>query len=848
MFQRVLSPPVTMTATSPASAHPQANPDILGPLAAIFYALFTLLPDSSSVVVSWPWVFIWQVALLLPWLWLLRQGWVQSTFPRLGFGLDYGTGVALLVLVGSTGLASFPQQARWYGWAALCSLAALYALNGWCNSPSRRMRLLNAQGGLSVAFILTSLGLWSSQTLLPELTRLQGLRAAGLAVTYDFAIPELRNWAPLGHQNYVAGYLVLSLPLLLGLSLTAKGWWRGVWALGVVLGLVDLYTASSRGGWLGLALAGLCGVLVAMSNPRIPLKWRGLSGLGLLAVLVAMVLTNNRLRSLLSPATLDATGGETAFRLITNTAGWAMGLAHPWFGAGPGSVPLLYQAYRPAWAGREAELVYQLHSTPAQIWAEFGAAGIGLTLGVAGWLVWAGIKIWRSRAKGSIQDNVLAGSLLVGFVGYGVMSITDYQLDIVAISGLLMVYSASLLSLLRDRIPTPAPVPNRLRLSWIRWGIVGLLVAVLVWLAPIHRAWQLSSLAFSALSQKQIEPFVAKLQEAQHLAPWEPYYANQLGWNLANLSLQNNDPQTRQAEMVQGLAALRQSVALSPHQEFSHSNLGWLQLITGQPTEATQSFLQATRLMPAKRGGFHSLGLSLLAQRQTDLALQALALEIVRNPIWLTSPVWKSAQLEPLAPQVQATAIKMYRQLLQERPVSDPLTAYLNQCLGGVYWWQGDRLNAESAWRKDGTPLGQTMLAIAQNQAPSTGSPILKAWLDPQRRSQWIEKALLDANQSPPDPQQVQTLLVGMNQSKSFEDWIRQHAPIAQYRRERAGFGVLSRHIDGPAPLDFFPVADNLAMKQFFAALLPSPDYNPSLDKALQPFWDGLWRSLAPKG
>jgi uncharacterized protein involved in response to NO len=86
-----------------------------------------------------------------------------------------------------------------------------------------------------------------------------------------------------------------------------------------------------------------------------------------------------------------------------------------------------------------------------------------------------------------------------------------------------------------------------------------------------------------------------------------------------------------------------------------------------------------------------------------------------------------------------------------------------------------------------------------------------------------------------------------MNQSKSFEQWVKQNAPIRQSPRERAGFGVLSRHIDGPAPQDFFPAIENIAMSQFLAELLPSPDYSPALDNALEPLRNQLWRSISPE-
>ncbi|MGB7417512.1 MAG: O-antigen ligase family protein, partial [Thermosynechococcaceae cyanobacterium] len=308
--------------------------DLFGPLAVGLYALLTLLPDSSSLMVAWPWVFIWQVGLFLPWLWLLKEGWQQSRFTKLGYGLDYGIVLAVVGLLGSTVLAQFPQQARWYSWAGLCALAALYALNTWCNSPTRRQKLLIAQGGLGLAFITVSLSLWFFQTYLPELSRLQGMKAAGLNLSFNFSVPELQNWAPIGHQNYVAGFLVLCLPLLVGLCLSASAKMRWVWGLGVFLGLVDLYTTSSRGGWLGMVFVAVSAViLLKRLSPR--LRW--LTGLGICLGLLGMLLANNRLRTLLVSAFDRASAGETvAFRLITNAAGWDIGLAHPIFGAGLG--------------------------------------------------------------------------------------------------------------------------------------------------------------------------------------------------------------------------------------------------------------------------------------------------------------------------------------------------------------------------------------------------------------------------------------------------------------------------------------------------------------------------------
>lgn len=192
-------------------------------------------------------------------------------------------------------LARFPNQARWYTGAALGGIAAIYCVNAWARTPLRRQQLLVTQGIVSAGLIVTSLGLWVSQTLLPELNRLQSLQKLGVQASYNFSTLELRNWAPFGHQNYVAGYLVLALPLLLGLGLTHlrwRWWWFG--CLG--LGLIDLYTTSSRGGWLGLLVAGVYLGLVLFRQQGLNRRWL-MGGIGIVFVLV---FANNRLSSQIS--------------------------------------------------------------------------------------------------------------------------------------------------------------------------------------------------------------------------------------------------------------------------------------------------------------------------------------------------------------------------------------------------------------------------------------------------------------------------------------------------------------------------------------------------------------------
>ena len=850
-------------------AQPASAGRLLGLLTAAFYTLFTLLPNSNSLAVLWPWVLIWQIGLALPLIWLLWQVWRQQRLMGLGKGLDWLVGFTVLTLLLNSIFAEFPNQARWYAWAALCCLAALYALSYWLQTAQRRDRLLHFQGYLGLTFIVLSLGWWIGQTVLPELGQLQTLNPIGFMASLDFHNTSLRNWRPVGHPNYVAGYLLLVLPLLLGLGIHHSDRRRWLWLLGVGLGIIDLYTTGSRGGWLGLWVLVILSIGMALWRGRLPRSMLMLIGIGLAAVLILFAISNNRLRSLLLALLNDPASGELSYRLITHAIGWQMGIHHPWFGIGLGSVPLTYQKYHPTWAGREAELAYQLHSTPVQLWAEMGIGGIILLLGTMALLFYFSVK-WIKRVEQPIPPSyqlapVLIWSLFSSLITYAVFSLTDYQLDNLCISGALTLFGAVLGTEFRQRFAPVQPcqqvgVGGHLRISqWLAGAGVGLLLSAGIWLFPIHRAWALSSAGFLALDQHNINLFTQRLEQAHRLVPWEPYYPYQLGWNLGNLAYQETQPAPQQALRQGGVKWLQQGIETSPYREFGYSNLGWL-LVNTDARGAIQAFLRSAQLTPAKRGVFLGLGYSLLQQNRVDLSVEAITLEVLRHPLLITSPLWQVSDLKRIYPQVIQQLEAQLTSVLQHRSETEPLNQILHRIRAGLRWWWGDWEGARLDMDRGNHLVGQIFLDLAagksvetklQQLPKSSASLAIAAWLNPSERAYWLTQAWLASSSettqtlpTQPPADMLQTLIVSMDNSATFDQWLKQQAPTRQVRSQRLGFGVLSRHIDGPLPQDFSPRLENIPMVMFFDDVLPSPTYLPAWDRALQIRRDALLQKV----
>ncbi len=842
------------------------------------YILFTLLPDSSTQMVSFPWVLLWQMGLLCFAIAGLLNLWRRDKpFLLLGNGFDWAIGSGFVTLCLSTMFSRFPNQGMWYALTAFGYFIALYVTNNFLHrevvepqtrEPKTReyleptvektsalLPIMRFHGLLGLAVILESLFLWTTQTWLPQLASFAKLNQWGLNLSYDFSDLQSRNWAPMGHQNYVAGFLMLVLPIFASLAIAQQGIWRSLWLTAIGLGLLDLYTTSSRGGFLGLGGIVLFGVIVALlrnRGNRWLVFWGSSAAIAILGFLIA---ANNRLRSLISGlftsfANPAQGSGELLFRAIAADTGWRIGLEHWLFGAGAGSAVMLYQQYRPQWAGREAELLFQLHSTPVHLWAELGIGAVITFVFLLMAIITLFIKLHKSQSwQTHPQDQAIAYGLFGSLLGYGLLAITDYQLDVPAISGGLVIIFASLayLGQIHTRQLITLGYQKQPRL-WLAIVATVYLIAAIAWLVPVNTAWQASSVGFLYLSRAKsnlmedrnkqesltealtsIDKFQDRLKLANQLAPWEPYYPYQLGWNLADLALNYPNLPQSAAWQKDGLAWIKKAIATNPNNEAVYNAAAWLSIRqpeTSAAQEAESYFRRGLELVPLKRSLYFGLGVSLLRQGKTPEAIAAMTREVINDPIFITSPIWTEPTFQPLYPQVVAKLEEIYSK-----------TSNQSLNLAILRWWTGkpDAI-AELKQTKNPTAIllakaiaNDTNALQAVKQNPQTPlEMVISAWLNPNLRDKLLERAYVFATSNLLDERAALTVKVmsdRMANAANFDAWWRSPLPansplVINYRRARQGFSVVSRHLDGVVPLDFFNVSDraevSLFLKDFF--------------------------------
>ena len=235
--------------------------------------------------------------------------------------------------------------------------------------------------------------------------------------------------------------------------------------------------------------------------------------------------------------------------------------------------------------------------------------------------------------------------------------------------------------------------------------------------------------------------------------------------------------------------------------------------------------MRGLQLVSSKRSLSFGLGVSLLRRGKTTEAVATMTTEAINDPIFMTSPIWNNPIFQTVYPQVFANLETAYRQ--------NPAKA-IN--LAAIRWWVGFP-DAVSQLKQTGHPTAVLLAnAIANDTAalqtvkqnPQTPLEMLvAAWLSPNLRDKLLERAYVFATSSLPDQRSaviVKAMRDRMNQVTSFDAWLRSPLPpdsplVFTYRRSRTGFNVVSRHMDGETPVDFFNVQERVEITLFFKDL-----------------------------
>jgi O-antigen ligase len=801
---------------------------LIGVVALGLLVLFAWLPYSYYRMVQWPYIVLWQLGFGLCGAWCmvqLRQ--FKQPFLPLGHGFDVMVGITLLGIGLSSWAASFRAVALWNGVFVLSYCFVLYGLRNGINRQGFSIRRvwwgIAAMAMSNAAF---SLAYWR-----PSADMWQG---------GDFS-SAIRNAQPLGHHNFVGGYLVLSLPLVVALAVAEKGWQRWVATGGAVLIVVAAYISGSRGAALGLVvwlMATLTLRMVTQSGRH--RRRQAVLSVGLLAIAFGAMASNPRIRATvqaifsgqgLNLTQLSRADGPLIDRVFMAQAGLNIFGEHPWLGVGPGNISRLFNLYRPIEVGNGLDHVQQLHNTPIHLLAELGMVGIGLYVA---WGAVVGRLGWRLRHLPSGRDRALLMGISGSFFAYGVSSLTDYQLENIPIT-LTLITNVVLLVGLAETLTPPKPLVAFPRRIASLGALTMIALFLQVWL-PFDAALALGQQATIATNRDQDLPTShSKLLKASQLIPWDPTYAALAAQQLVEIEKGISNPEDQTAIRTGVLEHLLSAYQAAPYDVWFNNNLA-LRLLPEHPEQAEIFAARTAILRPRTLNyTYYTLGLTYLAQEKTEAAITAFALEGLVSPRFTALPIWQAEPLRSLHPAVVNQTIDLYDALLADLSPEQSLYGPLYEQAQLLRWWHqrpplpnqdiGQPI-IRALIRADQAPeeAMEILTAAISDRPEAIGLQMLRAWIDPDA---YLEELMALSN----DGQETETLRTHLLENRQVRTWL---MSLTEFRgtRQRQGLSFAYRNwganaidmILSPAPLEFYALAELLEVYRDWPREFPALD------------------------
>lgn len=764
-----------------------APPGLVAALGAVWLLSLTMVYPSTTRLDVWPWAAIASIG----WLGFVAAALAAPIRLRFGGMRDLGLIAFAMVGVFSAWASPWPQGSLAAALIFPGSIALAYLLlSGFTDVSSRRMLELSFDV-IAAVLVIASLGPWLTTTLTAD----------------DFGSAwARRNDALFGHSNYTAGAALLSGSWLVASGLSAAGWskhWRFATA---ALSTLLILTTSSRAAVGALALIAITGVIAWWWRRGFRAREAGIGLAALTLVLAVGIGTNERLRDLVlegqwSPISSDSNNQRRAMA----SAGWTLGRDHGLFGAGPGTVPLAFNAGS-ANVPAAPDGALQLHSALIQVWATMGPAGI-----IAVIVLLAGIApvLWQAFKPTAAPANT---ALAIGLLAYGFFALADHQFDIPYI---LIFVLGHLVVLCRPAAQLLQPMPARRRIVLAAAGLL------IVGGPAIHRIRDLGARAAFADAVRAQDAggsadAIAALQRARAWAPWDRYYAEAAAawiWD-----------QDRIVAMKYLQDALETSAPWPS--EFALYNLAWLEFHRTGPEEI-QYFRKAADLAPQRTGVNFGLGVALGAAGERQAAVKALARECIANPIFIADPVWSEAGIRDLGDEV-GVELESLAQRMLPLLTQPSQQRQLRQIVRLARWWRNPaNVPLEELTREAGPELAKRLRAAATAPAAGTG-----AWPGAEY---WGLLGETWATGEPPshlDETWRDALLQRLKQSSDFASFVT--APVADvpvwrqaYRVSRGGYRIVMRHPDSPLLFDFPIFEENTLVKPHAAYLFPARGWIP---------------------
>jgi len=352
--------------------------------------------------------------------------------------------------------------------------------------------------------------------MLQHIRLLDAAAEGGLySILLNEQLPGLRNSHPFGHQNYLSGWLLLSLPVLFdSCKKEPIKSFRYLHLLVLLLGGLLLFTLQSRNTILGL-----------LSGAGLVFLWyRGTKTLWLPYFLGGTILLF-ALLLLLSPRLLQLINVFSPQRLGMWNAAYLTGVEFfPW-GCGEGLTPEMLHYFSEKLPYRWPASL-QFHQTWLHFWA---VGGVLALLGILGLSAWIGYTVLTSKHLGAEERRNLLPSVFALGATFSVM-MSDYQWDIYPITLMVMYHVVALARKIQVEV-FKSQIHTLYKFLLPATAVFCTLICLTVFPAAL-RSRALIDQAGRYAEQRKLNEAAAAFEEAYEIFP-EAYSLNMAGQLLA---------------------------------------------------------------------------------------------------------------------------------------------------------------------------------------------------------------------------------------------------------------------------------------------------------------------------
>ncbi len=232
---------------------------------------------------------------------------------------------------------------------------------------------------------------------------------------------QVQMWVTLGNSNAVAQYLIMVIPVAIGIMLYSKNFkWMLVWGGIISIMAACLILTFAKGAWLGLAVALLSFVVLSTRKKVIPLVLAGI----MIVLCLTGLFYNSRLTHLLEEEDKE---GTFSGRVAMWQSSIKMVQAHPFIGSGLNNFYLLFPKYQ---VPKFNEILpnrrpMQAHNDYLQLATEVGILGLAAFL----WIIIKYLRYGRAIIRLNNEFKWLTSGFVCGIIAMLIHSITDFGLQ-----------------------------------------------------------------------------------------------------------------------------------------------------------------------------------------------------------------------------------------------------------------------------------------------------------------------------------------------------------------------------------------------------------------------------------